>query len=120
MFLLFINDTTKGINLPLHLFADDCLLYRVINSAEDSNRLQKDLEGLSLWVNNHTLDISDQHTYLEATIRIHKSLSWSLHILNIITKASRTLNLRNLFISQWSDLNYASDVWDQTLIKLVT
>ena len=32
MFLLYINDITKGINSPLHLFADDFLLYRVINN----------------------------------------------------------------------------------------
>ena len=35
MFLLYINDITKGMNSPLCLFADDCLLYRVINSVED-------------------------------------------------------------------------------------
>ena len=43
MFLLYINDITKDINSPLRLFADDCLLYRVINSAEDANMLQEDL-----------------------------------------------------------------------------
>ena len=40
-------------------------------------------------LNHHTLNISD-HTYLG--VIIHKSLSWSLHISNIVTKASRTLN----------------------------
>ena len=94
MFLLYINDITKGINSPLHLFADDCLLYRIINSVEDINRLQEDLNRLSEWantwqlkfnvnkctvirctrsltplihdyiLNHHTLKLSDQHTYL--------------------------------------------------------
>ena len=31
MFLLYINDISKHINSPLRLFADDCLLYRVIS-----------------------------------------------------------------------------------------
>ena len=51
MFLLYINDITQGMDSPLHLFADDCLLYRVINSVEDSNRLQGDLDRLSEWAN---------------------------------------------------------------------
>ena len=63
-------------------------------------------------------------TYLG--IIIHKSLSWSPHISDIITKASRTLNFikRNLSkcSSQFKEsayltmvrpqLEYASDVWD--------
>jgi len=32
MFLLYINEITKSIASPLRLFADDCLLYRVIDS----------------------------------------------------------------------------------------
>ena len=47
MFLLYINDIAIGIPSPLHLFADDCLLYRTINSIEDSLILQKDLDLLS-------------------------------------------------------------------------
>ena len=49
MFLIYINDIAIGISSPLRLFADDCLLYRSINSIEDSLILQKDLELLSQW-----------------------------------------------------------------------
>ena len=49
MFLLYINDIATGISSPLRLFADDCLLYRTINSVEDSFILQTDLELLSQW-----------------------------------------------------------------------
>ena len=51
MFLLYINGITQGIDSPLRLFADDCLLYGVINSVEESNRLQGDLDRLSEWAN---------------------------------------------------------------------
>ena len=83
----------KGINSLLRLFADNCLLYRIINSVEDTNRLQEDLNKLSEWantwqlkfnvskctvkyctrsltplthdyiLNNCTLNVLDQHTY---------------------------------------------------------
>ena len=43
MFLLHINDISKHINSPLRLFADDCLLYRVISCKEDASLLQEDL-----------------------------------------------------------------------------
>ena len=55
MFLLYINDITKDINSPLRLFTDDCLLYRVINGAEDANMLQEDLNKLSEWANTWQL-----------------------------------------------------------------
>ena len=90
--------------LPLCLFADDYLLYGVINGVEDTVRLQEDLNKLSEWantwqrkfnvskctvihctrsltpfthdyiLNNSILNVSDQHTYLG--VIIHKSLSW--------------------------------------------
>ena len=121
MFLLYMNDITKDINSPLCLFANDCLLNRVINSVEDINRLQEDLNKLSEWadtwqlkfnvskctvirctrslspltrdytLHSHILDISDQHML---GVLIHKSLymSWSPHISNVVNKASRTFN----------------------------
>ena len=154
MFLLYINDITKDINSPLRLFADDCLLYRVINSAEDANMLQEDLNRLSEWantwqlrfnvskctvihctrsltpfnhvytLNNHVLNLSDQHTYLG--VILNTSLSWSPHISSIVTKASKTLNFLKRNLNKCSEqvkesayltmvrpqLEYASDVWD--------
>ena len=50
MFLLCINDIIKNILSPLQLFADDCLLYRVINSQEDTFILQQDLDQLVQWI----------------------------------------------------------------------
>ena len=49
MFLLYINDISKHINSSLRLFADDCLLYRVISCREDAASLQDDLNRLFEW-----------------------------------------------------------------------
>ena len=43
MFLLYITDIGTGIGSSICLFADDCVLYRVIKSIEDHNHLQEDL-----------------------------------------------------------------------------
>ena len=55
MFLLYINDITNDIDSPLHMFADDCLLYRIIESTEDTIKLQQDLKILSEWANTWQL-----------------------------------------------------------------
>ena len=49
MFLLNINDISKNIHSQLRLFADDCLLYRVINTEQDTLQLQQELDILSNW-----------------------------------------------------------------------
>jgi len=49
MFLLYINDISTGIGSSIRLFADNCVLYRVIKSTKDHNHLQQDLNTLVEW-----------------------------------------------------------------------
>ena len=50
-FLIYINDITNDLTkgTSLRLFADDSLLYRKINTIEDTKLLQKDLNTLQEW-----------------------------------------------------------------------
>jgi len=107
MFLLYINIYTN-INSSIHLFADDCMFYKVIKSSQDHLLLQQDLNNLVQWtdtwqmklniekcvtmtctkssasipmvyfINKHPLKIDDQHDYLG--VRLHSSMTWSHHI----------------------------------------
>ena len=47
LFLIYVIDTVKTSNL--RLLADDCLLYCVITSEQDTTALQKDLDTLVQW-----------------------------------------------------------------------
>ena len=50
-FLIYINDIAANLDNStcIRLFADDCLLYRVIKSPHDHEVLQKDLTSLYEW-----------------------------------------------------------------------
>ena len=49
LFLMFINGLSKNITSGMKLFADDCVLYRLINSVSDHLALQRDLDQLEKW-----------------------------------------------------------------------
>ena len=49
LFLVFINDLPDNIRSSVHLFADDCVLYRNICSLFDCLILQDDLDRLAQW-----------------------------------------------------------------------
>ena len=47
--VLFINDLPENIKSSVHLFADDCVLYRNIHSLQNCLILQEELDSLGLW-----------------------------------------------------------------------
>ena len=49
MFLLYINDINVGISSSLRPFGDDCVLYRIIESDQDQNCLESDLNLIFAW-----------------------------------------------------------------------
>ena len=49
LFIIFVNDMPNVINSMLLMFADDTKLYRTINSSQDHNILQNDIDQLFVW-----------------------------------------------------------------------
>ena len=51
LFLIYINDLPDLITSSCSLFADDCLLYREIDTPDDYKTLQNDLSKVESWAN---------------------------------------------------------------------
>ena len=49
LFILYVNDITDGLQSTLEMFADDSKLYRIIQTPQDVNILQEDLNFISNW-----------------------------------------------------------------------
>ena len=121
LFLIFINDLPENIRSSVRLFADDCVLYRNIESPMDCQILQDDLNSLAQWETDwqmkfnvakcHSMRVTrhptDKHTQFDYTlhqqrlkevqstkylgITISDDLDWGQHISEISSKATKTL-----------------------------
>ena len=119
LFLIYINDLPdEASSSTVHLFADDCILYRSIKTQQDATLLQHDLNSIAQWeltwqmkfnidkcytmqagrtrhniintyiLHDHPLPITDSAKYLGITIS--NDLKWNKHISNITSKANST------------------------------
>ena len=58
LFLIYINDLPLCISSTMRLFADDCFLYRSINSPVECQNIQKDLDALTKWEKDWKMSFS--------------------------------------------------------------
>ena len=119
LFLIYINDIAENIKSNIRLFADDCVVYRQIDSTQDHVILQEDLNNLFDWsntwqmkfnvdkcvimnignlkikakheykMNNQILETVKHHPYLG--VELTDNMKYNNHINTITSKASRVL-----------------------------
>ena len=72
LFLAFINDLPLHVQSSARLFADDCVIYREINSVADSLLLQQDLHSLAEWERQWGMSF---HPEKCTVLRVHRKRS---------------------------------------------
>ena len=81
LFLCIINDLPSHVTSSVRLFADDCLLYRVIRSIADHIALQKDLDSLQKWAKTWGMKFNASKCY---TLRVTRSKKPSQHFYQLM------------------------------------
>ena len=119
LFLCYINDLPNQVSSTVRLFADDCLLYRNINTTHDAETLQEDIDKLQTWEATWLMEFNPdkceiiritnrrktifftnysihEHQLKEVKaakylgVTIDRTLSWNEHINNVTKKANNT------------------------------
>ena len=122
LFLVYINDLPECIKYSkVWLFADDCILYRQIDSQPDCKKLQEDLDTLqcwedmwlmsfnaskcnTMWVTSSSKPISFSYSIYNTTLEnvpytkylgvtIQSNLKWDIHVIQALPKATKSWNV---------------------------
>jgi len=64
LFLLYINGITGNIQSNIHLFADDCIVYRTIRSQDDFCKLQNDISSLLRWADTWQMRFNSKKCHI--------------------------------------------------------
>lgn len=118
LFLIYINDLPSCITSNIHLFADDCVIFREITCDGDITSLQHDLNSISLWCKTWLMELNNKkcqflrvsranhqlpNYYLDNTplqsvtnykylgVHITTDLTWTVHCNYVIKNANRML-----------------------------
>lgn len=118
LFLLYINDIVTIVTpgTQIRLFADDCVVFRAINSVEDQRELDFSLNNISLWCEKwgmaantdktvslrithkknslnyvYSVPLKQVENYKYLGVTFTNNFSWNLHIENTCSAAFRKL-----------------------------
>ena len=104
LFLIYINDISNGLSpgTKIRLFADDSLLYRTINSKNDCDILQHDLNKLQQWEKSWKMEFHPQKCQL-------------LTITNKINPTKNIYSIHNIPLQKTDSAKYLGVLIDSKL-----
>ena len=82
LFLCFVNDIPGTVSSTVRLYADDIMLYRGVNSAEDCDRLQHDLNILHKWATTWRMSFNVTKCYYARFTNKQHIINYTYHIHN--------------------------------------
>ena len=115
LFLLYVNDLPEEVSqgTVIRLFADDCLIYRSINTINDQLILQHDIDRMMIWADQWGMKFNATKCNVMRTLGgIHSERFYTMK--NQILK--EVSHAKYLGVSLSNDLTWAHHI-DQVLLK---
>ncbi len=110
LFLVYINDLPDDLISTPRLFADDCLLYRIIDSHKDTTALQRDLTSLEAWERKWDMEFAeDKCKMLTITLKHKRNIKTQNYQIHNYT-LERVDSAKYLGITIDSKLNFNSHI----------
>ena len=100
LFLCFVNNIPQHVSNKIRLYADDILLYKVIDNEDDCIDLQKDLDGLQQWENTWQMHFNPPKCQLIRFSNKHNIIRYNYKIRNEILKETSSLKYFGVHIDQ--------------------
>ena len=82
LFLLYVNDIADNLNSKVALFADDCVLYREVQTKDDQLELQNDLNKIFMWSTKWKMSFNPEKCKLLQVGRIKRQSLPPLYFLD--------------------------------------
>ena len=99
LFLCFVNNIPQHVSNKIRLYADDILLYKVIDNDEDDYiNLQKDLDNLQQWENTWQMHLNPPKCQLIRFSNKHNINRYNYKIQNEILKETSSLKYLGVHI----------------------
>jgi hypothetical protein len=95
LFVIYINDLPLSVKSTIKLFADDTKLYRRINSIEDCQILQRDIEALESWSHKWLLKFHPNKCKVMRIGRGHPDFTYVMKDVN-----NHTINLEETTVEK--------------------
>ena len=113
-----INDLPDNIRSSVHLFADDCVLYRNMHSLQDCLILQEDLSSLGQWEANWQMKFNVAKCHPLRVTQHHKQILLAYSLQNQTLENVQSAEYLGITITDNMDLGqHVSEISSKATIK---
>ena len=106
LFIIFINDMPGKTICPIKLFADDAKLFHIVNSEQDCQQIQQDLNSLQVWAKKWQLNFHPQKCVVLRAGQGHPDFEYHMKDGNEEVKLLKSFCEKDLGVYVDSELNF--------------
>jgi Reverse transcriptase (RNA-dependent DNA polymerase)/Endonuclease-reverse transcriptase len=119
LFTIYMMDLPQCINSTIRQYADDCTLYRIINSPEDERILQNDLNSIQLWCVLNYMSLNEQKCNHIVLTKSRRSNTSVYYVNNKLLARAKAVKILGLTITQDLKWNTQTEIVRNRAAKLL-